>query len=106
MQVGDHRAGRGSRDGAVVIARNPWALALMGAVAILSSGCEQSAPVVDRGVDQCLRREIFKECLQIVPAGPQSTVTNDWSEVIDECQSAAYYQALRRQEQIKPECKA
>lgn len=70
------------------------------------AGCQKPSEVVERGPDQCLRREIFKECLQVVPAGPQQTVTNDWSEVIDECQSTAYYQSIRHASQIKPECKA
>lgn len=45
-------------------------------------------------LDQELRRELFKECLKLVPEGPKSTKYNDWAEVIDECGNEAYYQAL------------
>lgn len=72
-------------------------------VLFMLAGCDEVDPAAP---DQCLRREIFRECLQTVPAGPQRTVTNDWAEVIDECQSAAYYQSLRSASRIKPECKA
>ena len=41
--------------------------------------------------DQKLRRELFKECMQLLPKGPDSTVYNDWAEVVDECKDYAYY---------------
>lgn len=44
--------------------------------------------------DQKLRREIFIACLEKAPAGPVATQYNDWSEVISECNTAAYYQSL------------
>ena len=47
-------------------------------------------------VDQVLHREIFNECLKNIPKGPQSTRYNDWSEVINECNSTSYYMALKR----------
>lgn len=61
----------------------------------------KSAPVPD----QCMRREIFEACLARVPKGPDSVQYNDWSEVVEECGSQAYYQALRKPERIKPECR-
>jgi hypothetical protein len=42
------------------------------------------------------RQRIFKECMAALPAGPQSTHYNDWSEVVDSCGDAAYWQSLER----------
>ena len=61
-------------------------------VLLLLSACDDSGCVVD--TDQKLRREIFKECLGSVPAGPQSTVYNDWDELVSECGDQAYRQSL------------
>lgn len=55
--------------------------------------------------DQCMRRQIFKECLAALPVGPTTVVSNDWSEVVDSCESAAAYQSLRRTSQVKVECR-
>ena len=55
--------------------------------------------------DQCLRREIFKECLTVVPAGPLATKYNDWDEVITECRHSAYYMSQRQRGIIKEECR-
>ena len=54
--------------------------------------------------DQCLRREIFNECIKNLPAGPTSTKYNDWDEVISECSSTSYYLSKRRRAFVKPEC--
>lgn len=43
--------------------------------------------------DQKERQRIFKECMSLLPAGPVKTHYNDWSEVVSECESAAYYQS-------------
>lgn len=78
--------------------------ALLAAIGV--AGCEGKPSAYEtRDPDQCLRAELFKQCLAAVPAGPQQTVTNDWSEVVDECQHASYYQSLRQISQIKPECR-
>ena len=57
--------------------------------------------------DQCLRREFFQKCLAGIPDGPQelTAAANDWSEVVDSCSSAAYYQSFRKDSHIKRECK-
>ena len=64
-------------------------------------GCKEAEP---SNRDQCMRREIFQECMKALPAGPKATMYNDWNEVVAECESVAYYQSLRRTSQIKPEC--
>jgi len=53
----------------------------------------------------CLQREIFKECLESLPAGPISTHYNDWDEVVKECRKTAYSNSKRRESTIKNECK-
>jgi len=55
--------------------------------------------------DQCMRREIFMQCMAALPAGPKATMYNDWDEVVSQCESAAYYQSLRAKSQIKQECR-
>jgi hypothetical protein len=69
-------------------------------LAVLVCGCDGPSTVVD----QCLRREIFESCLAKAPAGPTAAHYNDWSEVISECSSTAYYTAQRKRVLIKPEC--
>ncbi len=70
--------------------------------AILLTGCADKP--TDLGIDQCLRNKIFYECLERIPKGPENVHYNDWSEVIDTCSSAAYYQSLRQRSQIEPSC--
>ncbi len=67
--------------------------------AVLAGGCMEST-----GPDQCLRREIFQQCMKALPAGPQATKYNDWDEVVGECESVAYYQSLKKKTQITAEC--
>ena len=45
--------------------------------------------------DQKIRAERFDTCMKNLPAGPEKTHYNDWSEVVDSCAKAAYYQSLR-----------
>lgn len=72
----------------------------------LSSLAACAAPDrVRTGPDQCLRARLFKECLAAVPAGPTRVVANDWSEVVSECASTAYYQSLRPLDQVEPKCR-
>ena len=78
-----------------------WILVV--ASAVIVSACSE---VRTFGPDQCLRAEIFQQCLAAVPAGPQTTHYNDWSEVVQACSNTAYYQSLRSAEQIKAECRA
>lgn len=69
---------------------------------LLITSCEKK----DRAIhDMCLQREIFKECLESLPAGPISTHYNDWDEVVKECGDIAYNQSKRRESAVKNECK-
>lgn len=58
--------------------------------------------------DQCLRKELFQQCMAGLPKGPDHVVAaeNDWQEVIEECGSQARYMSYRRREFVKPECMA
>lgn len=67
--------------------------------AVLAGGCTENT-----GPDQCLRREIFQQCMKALPAGPQATKYNDWNEVVGECESVAYYQSRKKKTQITAEC--
>lgn len=60
---------------------------------LLVAGCEGQFVDGEWVSDQGLRRQIFKECLQMLPKGPERTVYNDWAEVVSECESAAFYQS-------------
>lgn len=64
-------------------------------------GCEDNPS--DTVHDQCLRAELFQQCLKALPAG-QSTY-NDWDDVVSECSSVAYYQSLRPRMAVNPSCK-
>lgn len=41
--------------------------------------------------DTCVRNEIFQQCIQNLPKGPEVTKYNDWDEVVGECSESAYY---------------
>lgn len=52
-------------------------------IAFLAAACGPGQQLEPIGLDQCMRREIFFECLRSIPPGPSSTQYNDWSEVVD-----------------------
>jgi hypothetical protein len=83
------------------VTRYNRAVLALAVAALALVGCAQQDTAV---IDQCLRREIFAQCLSAVPPGPQDTKYNDWSEVVSECGSQAYYQAQRYPKHVKPEC--
>lgn len=49
----------------------------------------------DEGVetDRCERQKRFDACMAILPAGPVSTMYNDWDEVVESCDMAALRQS-------------
>lgn len=67
-------------------------------------GCEPMPPKTQS--DQCMRAELFKQCMKELPAGPLATHYNDWDEVVAQCDQTAYYQSMRATTAIKPECRA
>ena len=68
------------------------------------SGCMPETPTTD----QCLRQEIFKQCMISVPKGPThlTAAGNDWDEVVSACGTAAYYQSIRAKAAIAPQCRS
>lgn len=69
--------------------------ALIACIILGLAGCQQAIP--ERWEpNQELRAKLFQDCLKSLPAGPVATKYNDWSEVVDSCGSAAYYQSLRK----------
>ncbi len=63
-----------------------------------------SACAPDESTNQCMRRELFKECMQLLPAGPVATHYNDWAEVVDQCEQRAYYESIQLVTNIPQEC--
>ena len=68
-------------------------LLLIGLTAAMLVGCKV-APPDNWETDQVMRRQLFRECMQLLPAGPEKTVYNDWDDVVEECGIQAYRQAL------------
>lgn len=72
---------------------------------LLLAGCNPDAGSIASSTkympDQKLRAERFDACMKNLPAGPESTHYNDWSEVVDSCESAAYKQSIRLAHQNK-----
>ena len=74
--------------------------AIIAALAMVLAGCgDISLP------DQCLRVQLFSQCMSQLPTGPVSTQYNDWDEVVQACNSVAHSQSIRPIPNIKPECR-
>ena len=53
--------------------------------------------------DQCIRREIFLQCISITD--PHPNLNNDnRAKIISECGTQSYYLSLRQKSRVKPEC--
>lgn len=73
-------------------------------VALSLSACGGSPS--HNATDQCLRVQLFQQCMASLPAGPVATQYNDWDEVVGKCDSVALGQSYRPTTSIKPECRA
>jgi hypothetical protein len=78
-------------------------IALVVCSATLLAACEPGPN--DATPDQCLRAELFQQCMKALPAGPQATKYNDWDEVIVSCERVAFYQSLRPRNTVSAECR-
>lgn len=56
-------------------------------------------------VDQCMRANLFQQCMKALPAGPAATKYNDWDEVVHACSSTSRNMSLRKLKTIKEECR-
>lgn len=73
---------------------------------VLAACTDVAPPPAERAVyDQCLRAELFQECLKALPAGPLATKYNDWDEVVSECRTTAKNLSLRKAKTVKEECR-
>ena len=74
-------------------------------LALLLTACNETKIIKENQVnDQCLRRELFNECMKSLPAGPVSTHYNDWDDVVSECKAYAWSVSMRYESVIKKEC--
>lgn len=81
-------------------------LILVCSLLILTACNEIRTPPGELSVyDQCLRSELFQQCLKALPAGPVATKYNDWNEVISECSLVAKKLSLRKTKNVKEECR-
>jgi hypothetical protein len=73
---------------------------------LLVACSKDDKPFIDERVaNLCLQREIFNECMKLLPAGPASTKYNDWDEVVNQCGRQAYYMSIRKESTIPAECR-
>lgn len=76
-------------------------IVIIGIISIISiTGCstkeEEKVNKLEVSKRQEMRTEIFMKCLEKVPKGPEKTHYNDWSEIVEACESAAFYQSQGR----------
>ena len=55
-------------------------------------------------INACLQREIFNECMKVLPAGPTATKYNDWDEVVSECRVTSRHLSKRARKFVPAEC--
>lgn len=70
-------------NGALVVA--------VGAALLLTACHEPNRPKY--ATDNNLRAVRFEACMKLLPAGPRSTFSNDWNEVVNSCDAAAWGQS-------------
>ena len=67
----------------------------------LLAGCESSSIT-----DQCLRKELFSQCMDLSPADPTNTMYKDRDELVNYCESASFSRSFRLRDQVKAECRS
>ena len=72
---------------------------------LIACGKDDKPFIDERVANLCLQREIFNECMKMLPAGPVATKYNDWDEVVSECGRQAYYLSIRKESTIPAECR-
>ena len=84
-------------------------LLLIVATALLSACEDERTPEWYDGrstTDQCMRTKLFKECMTLLPKGPEKVnIANDWDEVVNECNSVARRLSYRPEKFVKEECR-
>jgi len=76
-------------------------------LAIFVLGCDFLFPEPDVRweIDQRLRQELFFKCLDKIPQGPERTKYNDWAEVVEACDEAAYYMSYKKKAEVRSSVK-
>jgi hypothetical protein len=74
--------------------------------ALLLAGCEKQHDYsTDIVIDQCLRIKLAQQCMKELPKGPSHVGTsNDWDEVVHQCDQNAISQSKRRRKFVAEEC--
>lgn len=75
------------------------------ALAFTLTACGQQPVEPVWAIDQCLRVQLFQQCMASLPAGPVSTQYNDWDEVVGQCNDVSRVQAARLTTTVKLECR-
>lgn len=69
----------------------PWVVAIIVAASCLAmQGCGSRSRRVESDRDNCLYQAQFRECMELLPAGPQRTHYNDVDDAVDACADRAY----------------
>lgn len=72
-------------------------------MAVLLAAC---VPERTQAYDQCLRQQLFQQCMSNLPKGPERIHnSNDWDEVVSECGEQARMLSVRKAVVVKPECR-
>jgi hypothetical protein len=78
---------------------------LAGLVSVLMlAGCSAESMGREQ-IDQCIRWQLFQQCMAALPAGPQRTQYNDWDDVVSQCEDAATRASYRIPALIPAACK-
>ena len=78
------------------------------AIALALSGCTPVKPKDDTQIDQCIRNELFQQCMSVIPTGPThlTETKNQWSDVIEACENQATHASYRLTSVVKLECRS
>ena len=68
------------------------------------TGCVGGPSPPPTQINQCLRTDLFKQCMAELPRGPDHTHYNDWDEVVEECNEVSAQQSYRQTKFIPPNC--
>lgn len=81
--------------------------ALIVAVSCLAAmqGCDPDQLDSAHAIDICMKRDVFDECMKSLPTGPERTHYNDWSEVVEVCDSRSHWMAYRLKRHIPEGCR-
>lgn len=71
----------------------------------LACACDPDDLDSAHDIDRCVNRETFDACMAALPEGPTRTHYNDWSEVVEVCESRAAHMSWRLKRNIPAGCR-